>query len=215
MNVSSPAPQPLPYQAPPFVAASTASLSPVEVQQQLAAARVAAAKVRRAASVAYADGWMIAICGAPTFLFGALSGMSGISGILLGGALCIIAYLEFDGAKRIRRLDVSAPRRLGYNQVALGAVLILYSLWSLHAAAHGGLVAELQAQAPELGNMGTEVQDLMQTAYRLLYFTLIAVAIFAQGGTALYYFSREKYMQRYVEQTPPWILDMQRSGTPL
>jgi hypothetical protein len=209
-----PAPQPLTYQAPPFPAAAQ-SLSPIEVQQQLAAARLSSAKVRRAASVAYADGWMIAICGVPTFLFGAMGGLSGISGIILGGALCIIAYIEFDGAKRFRRLDITAARRLGYNQLALAVVLIAYSLWSLYTSAHGGLAAELQANAPELGNMGTEIQDLMQTASRILYITLIAVAILAQGGTALYYFSREKYIKRYVEQTPPWIVTMQRSGTSL
>jgi mannose/fructose/N-acetylgalactosamine-specific phosphotransferase system component IIC len=57
--------------------------------------------------------------------------------------------------------------------------------------------------------------DLVHLAITILYSSLIAVAIFAQGGTALYYFSRQKYLQRYVQETPAWILEMQRAGGPL
>jgi hypothetical protein len=202
-DVTSSAPQPPP---------AAPTLSPAQVQQQFAAAHLAATKVRRAAGVATGDGWMIAVFGGLTFLFG-LSG--DLSGLLLGGAMCAIAFIEIEGAKRIRRLDPTVAKRLAYNQLALAAVLICYSLWSLHQASTGGLSAELKAHEQELGAMGKEADDIVKLAYRILYFTLIAVAIFAQGGMALYYFSREKYIRRYVEQTPSWILEMQRNGTPL
>ena len=34
----------------------------------------------------------------------------------------------------------------------------------------------------------------------------------AQGGTALYYFSREKHIRAYREQTPAWIVEFQQGG---
>jgi hypothetical protein len=49
----------------------------------------------------------------------------------------------------------------------------------------------------------------------LLYGTVIAVAVFGQGGTALYYFSREKHIRQYVQTAAPWVVEMQRSGGPL
>jgi hypothetical protein len=188
-------------------------MNPLEIQQQMAAARVAAKKVRRAASVATADAWMLAIVAVPSLAAGLID--RGLSGILIGAALCAIACVEFSGAKRIRRLDPSATRFLGFNQLALAAVLIIYSLWSLHQAMHGGLAAELKEHEAELQAMGKEMEDMLQTTTNLVYYTLIAVAVFMQGGTALYYFSREKHIRQYVETTPPWIVEMQRNGAPL
>ena len=34
----------------------------------------------------------------------------------------------------------------------------------------------------------------------------------AQGGTALYYFTREKHIRAYREQTPAWIVEFQQGG---
>lgn len=46
----------------------------------------------------------------------------------------------------------------------------------------------------------------------LIYGTLAAVAIFVQGGTALFYHSRRKYIEAYVNETPAWIVQAQRAG---
>ena len=202
--------------APPPPAAPGASapqMNPLQIQQQMSAARIAAKKVRRAASVATADAWMLAIVAVPSLAAGLID--RGLIGILLGAALCAIACVEFSGAKRIRRLDPSSTRMLGFNQLALAAVLIIYSLWSLHQAMNGGLAAELKEHEAELQAMGKEMEDMLQTTTNLVYYTLIAVAVFMQGGTALYYFSREKHIRQYVETTPPWIVEMQRNGAPL
>ena len=37
-------------------------------------------------------------------------------------------------------------------------------------------------------------------------------AIVAQGGAALFYFTREKYLREYRQRIPPWILQMQKTG---
>jgi hypothetical protein len=184
--------------------------TPAEVQQQLTAARQAAKKIRRAAAVATTDAWTIAI-------FAALSlvcGLSGdISGVLLGLAMGVVAYVEFTSASRLRRLDPSAIRRLGYNQFALAGVLIVYALWSLYAAASGGgLLAGLNVSEVGLGVNSQQVADLGPLLNDAMYGTLIVVAIFGQGSTAWYYFSRGKHLRRYVAETPPWIIEMQRAG---
>ena len=36
--------------------------------------------------------------------------------------------------------------------------------------------------------------------------------LIVQGGTAWYYISREKILRRYLDETPPWITQMQRAG---
>jgi len=48
-----------------------------------------------------------------------------------------------------------------------------------------------------------------------LYGAMIAVALFAQGGLALFYFTRRKHIDAYLAKTPAWILAMQRGGIAL
>jgi hypothetical protein len=184
-------PPPLPDAAPP--------LQQAQVQQQLIDARLAAKKIRRATTVAVTDGWMIAIFAGGSFICGLIGD---VSGVLIGMAMAAIAWIEFTGAARLRRLDPTAPRRLAYNQLAFALLIIVYSLWSLRSST-------MPAEIPP------EYQDLFLMAKRILYFTLMAVGILAQGGTALYYITREKHLQKYVNETPPWIIEMQKAGSPL
>jgi len=213
-------PPPIPYSSPNAPPATPAyagmPTSPQEIQAQLAAAQIAGKKIRRLANVATIDAWTIALFAAPSFICGLTSGFSGV---LLGAAMGVIAYFEFTGAAAVRRLDVTAPRRLAYNQLAFAATLILYALWSIYAARNGGgLVAALKQQAggdADLAQSGVDLSGIYSMVVYGLYGTLIAVAVFAQGGTALYYLSREKILKQYVETTPPWVVDMQRQGTTL
>ena len=175
----------------------------------MAAAHLAAKKVRRAVGVATADAWMIAIFAGLSFVCGLFSG---VSGVVVGMAMAVIAWYEFDGAGRLRRLDPAAPKRLGYNQLAFAGLIVAYALWSLHSElAGGGFSQELEQYKEQLGDM----EGLTRMLAYAVYGTLIAVAVLAQGGTALYYFSREKHVQAYVAATPPWIIEMQRSGAAL
>ena len=38
------------------------------------------------------------------------------------------------------------------------------------------------------------------------------VAIFVQGGTALYYITRQHTLRQYTAQTPTWIRELQQRG---
>src|SRR4051794_19241609 len=102
------APPPLPVIAPP------PNVSP-EHLRQLAAARADAKKVRRAISVANFDGWTIGAFGALTLLLG----LTDPSSIAMGLGMIAVAWIELRGASRLKRLDSSAGRMLGMNQIAL------------------------------------------------------------------------------------------------
>src|SRR5208282_5480331 len=83
--------------------------------RQLSAARNSHRKINRAVSIARFDGWTLGIFGGFTLLMGIFD----ISCILIGAALLVIAFFEMRGAGKLSRLDPTAPRMLGFNQVAL------------------------------------------------------------------------------------------------
>ena len=75
-----------------------------------------------------------------------------------------------------------------------------------------GEYAALAASDPQLGQMLQPVEDLTRSITYAIYAGLIAVAVFAQGGLSLYYFTRGKYVRAYVAQTPEWVLAVQKAG---
>jgi len=73
-------------------------------------------------------------------------------------------------------------------------------------------IAELTKTDPELRQMLEPVEGLTTLVMQCVYGALIVVAIFGQGGMALYYHFRRRSAESYTKQTPEWILMMQRAG---
>ena len=166
-------------------------------------------KIRRAASVAYTDGCLLAVCAAATLGFG----FNELSSVLVAVFLGAIAAVELWGAQSLRKLDVNAPKRLGINQLALAAAITLWALWGTYSElSHHATASEISQYAPELdanfGQMATQISVIV-------YLGIIAATILFQGGMALYYFTRRRVLAEYVEQTPPWIIEMQKNGVAL
>jgi MFS family permease len=209
-------PSPLPYATPPNFSSSpapaAAPLSPEHLQQiQLAQKR--AGKIKRAILVAQFDGWATGIFGGITVL-GVLFGS--IVAFLLGGGMLIVSFVEFRGVKKLRRLEPDATRWLGWNQVFFGSILLLYAAWSLWGVYHEQSdLAKQLAGMPDMGAMGRDIDQITRTIGLMVYGGLAAVAIFGQGGTALYYWSRRKFVEAYLNETPKWIIDAQRAGLPM
>ncbi len=182
--------------------------------QDIATARQRAAKLRRAISVAKFDAWGVAFFGGLTFLASLVS--FSLVGIALGMGMAIVAYVEFKGIERLRQLDPEAATTLGRNQLFFGGMLLLYAIYSLFSIYHdnappfGGAISSADAAA-----IGVDVTSITRMIGLLVYGTLAVVAITVQGGTALYYFSRRRYIEEYARQTPQWILDAQRAGLPM
>jgi hypothetical protein len=173
-------------------------------------ARTALRKVRRAISVASFDGWTIGAFAALTLLFG----LNSLSSVSIGLARGAIAYVELRGASQLRRLDPRAARTLGFNQLALGMVLIVYALWRTFSILRYGSGAYdvVSASDPQMAQMLQPVENLTRLISLAIYAALIVIGVFAQGGLALFYFTRAKHIEAYLAQTPAWIVAMQKAG---
>ena len=178
---------------------------------QLKLAQEHGKKIRRAAGVARFNGWTTGIFAAITLLGGVFS----LTSLLLGVALAVVAHNEFNGAKLLRRLDQRAPRRLGYNQLGLCGVVIVYSLWSIYSMLTGPSPYESAlAAGGQAAQMLGSIEQLHTTLIFGVYGSLIFVSLVVQGGNAWYYFTRARQIQAYSTQTPQWIIDLQQSGSP-
>lgn len=146
---------------------------------------------------------------APTLLFGLFD----LSGLLLGIALAAVTWGEFDGARRLRRMDLSAPRRLALNQALLFAAITIYAGWSIYTGLRGpGALASATAGSgggPEVDAMLAPYKGLERTLTVAIYGGVIAASALAQGLTALYYASRRKFIEGYLTATPQWVRDVE------
>lgn len=192
-----------------FAEPTPPNLTP-ENLRELQAAKQSLRKIRRAVSAARFEGYTVAICGGITFL----SGMGSISDMLGGTVLTIIGIVEIVWAGRLGRLDATAVRTLTINQLCLAVLILLYAVWNLHAEiAHpaSDLPDLSPSDAQVLGQMDSSAMGLTHEVMLLLYGSMIAAAA-AEAGMAAYYHSRGAYLQRYLADTPPWIISMQKSG---
>jgi hypothetical protein len=195
---------------PPEPAGTPGPLSPQHLAE-LAKANKRAKTLRRAIGAARFNGWMLGACA----LVCVLMDLTGPLSWLLGAGLGVAAYIEFHGAARLRRLEPAATRWLGFNQIGLGGLLIAYAVWQILAAA--GHPPKSALDDPALaGLQGMEdMKQLERILPILLYGALIAIALIYQGGNAWYYFTRARHLRAYVQETPAWIVELQRSGVNL
>ena len=190
---------------------SPALIDPAAAHAQWAAAEASLKPIRRVVRVAKFDAWTIALFAAPTFVCGLFGG---VTGVLLGGAMGAIAFVEFRNAGRLRRLDLSALDRLAINQLALAGVLILYAGWSVYTLHGGGLLASAQRDMPEMDPAAMGVDPQLDRSLGLaVYGGLAVITLLAQGGMALYYLSRRPRLRELVAGMPAWVVDLQRKQT--
>jgi hypothetical protein len=178
--------------------------------EQLAAftqARVRGRKISRAAVVAAVSGWTLAFFAFITLLGGLFS----LTSLLLGIGLGIVAYLELQGSKGLRRLDETAPHRLGFNQIALGAMIVVYCGWGIWLAVAGpGPYDSYLAQGGDTAEMIEPIAQLHRAMTSAFYALLIVVSVVAQGCASLYYFTRRRHMIAYLRETPAWVVEALR-----
>jgi hypothetical protein len=198
---------PLAARMPPTMAGG--GLTPEQLREWADAQR-RGKKVRRAAGTARFQGWSISIFAAFTIIFSLFDP----PGLLLGIGMGITGYFQFVGAVRLTRLDAPAARMLGWNQLALGAMLVLYALWGLLHVGSAPLPPEVVAAGAgrDLGPMFQSAQDLAKFIAMVVYATVAIAAVLGQGWAAWYYFSREKYIRRYAAETPRWVTELQRAA---
>jgi hypothetical protein len=210
MTMANPPPIP-PVAQPPFAHLASPAVTAASPQhlEQIGQARIRGKTIRRCASIANGSAWTIAIFGALSFL----TGIGSIPAMVLGVGMCVLAHFEFQGAKGIRKLHPEAAWHLARNQLILGAALLLYAGVSLIMALSGP--SELQKAVgndPQLTQMLGNFTELERTGYIVFYGIVGFAAIVGCGGTALYYVRRKPHIERYLRETPPWIIELERAG---
>ncbi len=117
----------------------------------------------------------------------------------------VVAWVELREANRLAVGDERSPRRLAINQGALASLLIGYALWQLTHSADSTEMESIRSQLSGDPAAMKLVSTMSELIPRLVYGTLIIVAILMQGGTALYYLSRRKAIDAYLRGTPAWV----------
>ncbi len=188
----------------PDSTADNADAPPIgrEHLQALQQANTRAKKIKRAASVASFNGWLISIMAAITGL-GAIFDWTSIPIAL---ALAYVARQEFQGRTALRRIDPRAASRLGWNQIVFASLIIIYAGWGIYATVTAPVMSAQYA------GYGAEVQVLMEpldavytTATVVFYLGVAFFGVIFQGGTALYYYTRRKHLVQYLQDTPRWV----------
>jgi hypothetical protein len=179
------------------------TLSP-EQRRELEDAGARARKILAAGKVASFNGWTIGILAALSFLFG----LGSLVVMALSVALGVVAWNEFRGRALLRRLDPAGGRFLGRNQLGLMALIVAYCLWSVWRTKAGPPDPEM-AQLQDLVGVGS---DLIEQLTVILYVSVIAATAIFQGLNARYYFRRVGMTEAYLSETPPWVVDLQRSA---
>ncbi len=186
-------------------------------EQELLAARHCSRKVERAANVAKFDAWCTAVFAGATLAYcviGAAFGSFHLVSWIVGLGMAVIARTAFRGERELRQFDERGPRRLGLNQLAFAALIVVYCAWQIYKALTGqGEYAEVIRQAPELGEMLGDMDDLMRWVTVAVYGGVIVGSLIVQGLTALYYFTRAGLIRKFLLQTPPWAIDILRIAT--
>lgn len=187
--------------------AAPAPLTPEQIRA-LADGRRHAAKVRRAALVAAVSGWSMAVFAGFTLIGVAFGSMTSL---VVGIALAAIAWNELRGGAMLKRLDARGARRLGFNQLTLGVLIVAYAAWSLHRALATPALASIGGSTGD-PDIDALVTDLASTVAYGLYGTIAAAGVIVPGLTAWYYFSRGRVVREMRRRTPQWVIETLRAA---
>jgi hypothetical protein len=184
---------------------STGPLSTGQLEE-IACAGVKLAKILRAGKVAGVTGWTLVAFGGLSALLGLLSP----EGILTAGALLALGWNELRGRALLVDLDPQGARILAWNQLFIIGFIAVYCLWRLYSG-----LAHPNPQLVELEELAGIAPDLVAQVTLFVYGSVIVVTALVQGLLSRFYFGREAQIKSYLEETPPWIVALQKSAPSL
>lgn len=178
--------------------------------RELADAKARTNIIRKAARVAACNGWTIGAFAALSLPFA----WSSASGMLMTAGLGLVAYLEFRGRRGLLAFNPAAATLLGWNQVGLLALLVIYCGWMISTATSdvGAMTAQLGNSSDLTDLLGStgDVETMLRPLVVAFYGTVMAGSVVVQGLNAYYYFTRRKHVEAIVKETPAWALELQR-----
>ncbi len=170
--------------------------------QALADGMGRAGKIFRAGSVAAVTGWSVIAFGALSILASLLSP----KGVLVGGALLWVGWNELEGRKELLRFDPAGARRLARNQLWLLAVLLLYCGWAIYRSQF-----QPTPEVTELESLMGLGEGFVADATAAVYALVMVVATVFQWGMYRFHRARVALVEAYLRETPPWVVEVQRT----
>lgn len=168
---------------------------------------------RRAAGFASVSGWTTLLAGGVSLLFV----IGNIPLMIFCVALAGIGTRELSLRRRLLRLETSAPRKLAINQLVLGGTLAAYAIFMLMRPPGESMIASATSSDPMLQSvpeLSGQLNDLSQLEHLVkasVYALMIVIALFVQGGTALYYLCKSRSLRKLHKHTPEWCVRVYRA----
>lgn len=200
--------------APQVAAATGAPASPLD-ESQFALVQEAARSykpIKKASRVALGSAVTTLAIGAIAVPF-TLVWPSFASALVTVG-VCVVGVVEFLGYQKLKQADPAAARWLATNQLAFLGLIMLYCAiqmltFSPEEVKAAALSPETRAQLNAAPDMARDIDRMIEQWAPLVtygfYSLVIVLSIFFQGGMALYYFTRRKWLEAFQRQTPPWV----------
>jgi hypothetical protein len=179
------------------------SASPIsdEQQKEFAEAGKKLAKILRAGKIASVSGWTLVVFG----VLSALMGLFSLTGMVVAGGLLALGWNELRGRALLLGLDPEGARVLGRNQLAIIGLVVAYCLWQLYSS-----LVHPNPQLVELEELVGFERELVAQLTILVYTAVMVITAVAQGLLSRWHFAREKQLQSYLEETPDWIVTLQK-----
>jgi len=162
--------------------------------------------IEKAVRYASFSGWTTLLAGALSLPFALGKPSMMIFALVIAG----IGTRELTLCRSLRVLDSKAPKRLAINQVLLAASLSTYAIFMLMSPAGEGMVESamktdpMLQSTPELSGMFDDMIQLEHLATAIMYVMMIVIAVFIQGGTAMYYLLKGSKLKKMHKETPDW-----------
>lgn len=116
--------------------------------------------------------------------------------------VCVIGAIEYVGYRRLRLGLPSAANFLACNQLAFLGLISAYCVFQMLTFSTAELDAAIGSQTPpEVSQLVGSLAPLVTVGF---YSLVIVMSIVFQGGLAMYYFTRRKYLRAYEQDTPAW-----------
>jgi hypothetical protein len=182
--------------------------------QAVTLAHQRAGKLRKAAGMALFNGIWLWVFSGLSLLIVAMEGLFGefdVVGTIMFLGLGAVAWNELRGRKLLKQYQPKSTVVLGWNQLALMALIVGYGAWMLVSTmSAGNPFKETMQSVPQAGKMLGGLSRLYDILTLLLYGGLIVGSVICQGVNSLYYFTRAKFLRAYLAETPDWVVEMQR-----
>lgn len=173
--------------------------------------------LRRALWLAYTNGGTLLLCAFACLPFALFDAWLLAPALALGAS----GAAELRGARMLRDHDLRAPRWLATNQLVLLALIAVYCASGAVRALHGSVADELANAAPGMTDQLRDVMpgleltpETLDPAYRVIavafYAAVFAACALYQGLCARYYRTRAAVLRAFVDETPSWVMEVQR-----